>query len=74
MWSRSDYLQAFEVLQQLETQFRMLEPAMIERDKESLERTFRTAYSRVYHYKNPEEILQAIDMISDVLEKYSRRN
>jgi len=74
MWSRLDYEEAFEVLQRLETQFQAIVKAIDSNDQDSLERAFRLAYSKVYHYMEPESILQLIEEIADVLEKYTRRN
>lgn len=74
MWAKSEYLDAFEVLQSLESEYREIEKAISPNDRERLDRAFRQAYSKIYHYMEPERILQLIAEIADILEKYARRN
>lgn len=74
MWSRPDYEAAFEVLQNLDATYREIEKAISSSDQDRLERAFRQAYSKIYHYMEPERILQLIEEIASILEKYSRRN
>ena len=74
MWSRSDYEAAFEVLQNLDVAYREIEKAISPNDQDRLDRALRQAYSKIYHYMEPERILQLIAEITDILEKYARRN